>query len=587
MHRYRLIIVAALAAGLLTAAVHCQNCVAQSGSAGSRPSGEEATFHPADRTCVQPPKELGDEYRFAIETPDEDVNRGAELALQALWKGARKKAGILVPTVCGEGRYYPFWVHPYDNYWMNQVTSYLFPRESTEWPIRLFAAYQTPTGEIAGGIYDIPETGWREQWEEAGGPVKWQGKFARPLADYLADLAKEPNKVRYGIYVRDHLFVLQVYDQWRARGCLPFLIEMYGPCRRALKYLENRRDLDHNGLIETTCVLSDLVVAGDRDDNSTERSEDQVMLYGALRGFAEMARQLGGTDDAAWAEAWAARVKEGLNKHFWRGEGRYMFGMDRCSKQPRLEYVTTTYANGYAILFGLADDGQTTAILDFLLRQEFVVPGPYHIPPVRLEDKPQNPPGVYCNGGCGWGRGIMPSVALACYQRGRPEQGFDYLKRQGAAACKAGSFHEYWTWEKYAGQTKPGGAPWYSETSAGFLDVLLHGLFGISSPEPGFSRLRLAPRFPRDWPQARLDVRLPNGTRLDLRYKAGPQGHAISVRTTPPLPTEIVLDWPEADRPAISGTGLTASDCKRVGSKWQAIGTITGEGEMQLEPRAK
>ncbi len=569
--------IAALLAVHLTLAGYCPDCAAQSPAAESRPAG--GTY--------LPPKEIGDEYRFFVETPDESINHGAELAVEAFWKGARKKAGILVPTVCGEGHYYPYWIHPYDNYWMNQVTSFLFPRESTEWPIRLFAVYQSPEGEIAGGVYHIPETDWRKQWEAAGGPVKWQGKFAQPLADYLAEQARNPAKVRHGIYVRDHLFVLQVYDQWRERGSLPFLIEMYGPCRRALKFLEQYHDLDHNGLIETTCVLSDLVVAGDRDINSTERSEDQVMLYGALRAFADMARQLGGVEDAAWAEGWATKVKEGLNKYFWRPEGRYMFGVERVGKKPRLEYVTTTYTNGYAILFGLTDDKQTTAILDWMAKQQFVVPGPYHIPPVRLEDKPQHPPGVYCNGGCGWGRGIMPSVALACYRSGRPDQGFDYLRRQGAAACKAGSFYEYWTWEKYAGQTKPGGSPWYCETSAGFLDVLLHGLFGISSPEPGFRSLCLAPQFPRDWPRARLEIRLPNGTRLELHYQADAKGKTLKVHTTPPLPTEVVLDWPEADKPAVTGSGLTASRCKQVGSRWQAVGTLSGEGEMRLEPGLK
>jgi hypothetical protein len=536
--------------------------------------------------AVVAPAELGDAYRLVVETPDEDVNRGADLAVGAFWKGARKKAGVLVPTVSGEVAY-PYWIHPYDNYWMNRVSSYLFPRESVEWPIRLFAVYQTPAGEIGGGVYHIPETDWRKQWEQAGGPVKWQPMFARPIADYVANLAKDPEKIGYGIYVRDHLFVLQVYDQWRAQGSLPLLIEMYGPCRRALKYLEKRRDTDGNGLIETTAVLSDLVVAGDSDIYSTERAEDQVMLFGALHAFSEMARQLGGAADAQWADRWAARIKEGVNKHFWRPEGRYMFGVERASKKPRLEYVTTTYANGYAILFGLADERQTTAILDFMGRQKFVVPGPYHIPPVRLADKPQNPPGVYCNGGCGWGRGIMPSVALACYRRGRPDQGFDYLKRQCAAARKAGSFHEFWTWEEHADKTEPGGAPWYCETSAGFLDVLLHGLFGLTSPEPGFRTLRVAPQFPRNWSQARLDIRLPNGSRLDLRYRADAKGRVLSIDTRPPLPVEVSLEWPCADEPAIRGTGLTDPRSKRADSGWQCVGKLAGRGELRLEPKAK
>lgn len=479
---------------------------------------KQPTESHTDRIDLIPPAGISDFYRFIINTPDADINHGAELAVQAFWKGMIKKAGIWVPTVSGS-RGYPAWIHPYDNYWINRVSSYFFPRESTEWPIRLFAAYQSPIGEIQGGVYDIPEKEWLIDWEDAEGPQKWQPYVARPIADHIADMAKDPEKIRYGIYVRDHFFVLMAYDQWRMHGSLPFLIEIYGACRKALKYLEKYRDIDHNSFIETTCILSDRPVAGDNDIHSTERSEDQVILYGALQAFADMARQLGGTEDVTWAEAWATRLKPEIMKHFWRPEGRFMFGVDRATRKPKLEYLTTTFTNGYAILFGITDQKENDAIFDFMKHQEFVVPGPYHIPPVRHEDKPLDKPGVYCNGGCGWGRGIMPSIGLACYAHGRAEQGFDYLKRQAIAACKAGSFHEYWEWEKFTGSSKPGGAPWYGETSAGFLDVLLHGMFGISSPLPGYRSLRISPQFPENWAYADLEMGLPNGNRLELHYK--------------------------------------------------------------------
>lgn len=533
------------------------------------------------RIEVRPPEMVGEAWRFVIETPDEDITRGAELAVQAFYKGAMKKAGVVVPTVSGQA-VYPSWVHPYDNYWMNQVTSYFFARESTEWPIRLFAVYQSPAGEIQGGVYDIPELDWRRKWEAAGGREKWQPHYARPTADHVARLAAEPEKIQYGIYVRDHLFVLQAYDQWRTRGHLPFLIEIYPACRRALKYLETRRDLDHNGLIETTAVLSDLVVGGDADIHSTERAEDQVMLYGALLAFAEMSETLGGDEDATWARKWAERIKAETNKIFWRPEGRYIFGVAREGKAPRLEYTTTTFANGYAILFGLADARQTIAILDFMGRQEFVVPGPYHIPPIRAEDKPQNPPGVYCNGGCGWGRGIMPSVALACLKNGRVEQGVDYLKRQGAAARKAGSFHEYWTWEKYAGETRAGGAPWYSETAAGFLAVLIHGVFGLSSPEPGFRSVRLAPRFPATWPGARLDLMLPSGRRLACRFTSRPGAVEFEINAEGDTPVEVTLPWAASEKPVCSGDGVSAPRVEPDGKGWRAIARVKGRGIVRL-----
>ena len=60
-------------------------------------------------------------YTFTVETPDPDIDAGAGLAVEALWRGAAPKAGVLVPTVCGAGRHYPQWVHPYDNYWINRA----------------------------------------------------------------------------------------------------------------------------------------------------------------------------------------------------------------------------------------------------------------------------------------------------------------------------------------------------------------------------------------------------------------------------------------------------------------------------------
>jgi len=388
-----------------------------------------------DKEAFQAPEKIGSQYDYYIHTPDEDINEAARLAVKALWDGSTEKAGVIVPTVSGSVSY-PFWNHPYDNYWINKVSYYFFPRVSTELPIRLFAAYQSPLGEIQGGVYGIPSENWREKWGKepritSSGADGWQGKYATPYAEHVSEMEKSPDKIWYGIYVRDHLFVHQVYEQWQATGNVQFLLEMYQACRKSLYYLKRLHDKDDNGLIETTAVLSDLIVNNDKDINSTERAEDQVMLYGALMGFAEMSDALGGKDDGEWARAWAEKVKEGLNSMMWHEDGRYIFGLERDSKEPRLGYVTTTYANGYAILFGMTSQEQTEAVLNFMDKQEFEVPGPYHIPPVRMEDNPQNEMGVYCNGGCGWGRGIMPSVTLACFRNGRTDQGTDYLKGPG------------------------------------------------------------------------------------------------------------------------------------------------------------
>ncbi len=176
----------------------------------------------------------------------------------------------------------------------------------------------------------------------------------------------------------------------------------------------------------------------------------------------------------------------------------------------------------------------------------------------------------------------MPSVALACFQYDRVAQGVDYLKRQAIAARKAGSFHEYWTWEKYAGVTKAGGAPWYGETSAGYLDTLLHGLFGISSPTLGFVALQLHPRFPENWTHARLKLRLPQGSDLELTYTASTESRVVLVDVASALPIELILPWHGRGEPKIEAPNQIISRIQREGGKVQVVASWKGPGEIRL-----
>jgi len=153
------------------------------------------------------------------------------------------------------------------------------------------------------------------------------------------------------------------------------------------------------------------------------------------------------------------------------------------------------------------------------------------------------------------------------------------------AARKTGSFHEYWTWEKYAGKTEPGGAPWYGETSAGFLDVLLHGTWGISSPQPGFKSLRLAPHFPKTWKSAQLELCLPNGARMAIQYRNDATGTLLRVKTEGGLPAEVILPWFGPGEPIVEGAGLINPRTERDGSTWRGAGQLRGEGELRLKAR--
>lgn len=92
---------------------------------------------------------------ITIETPDEEINLATALAVRTLYHNVSGKWGTLCPTVAPAwGSSYPAWVHPYDNFWMNKVTPYPFPKEQVAWPVILFSKYQAPSGMIGWGVHD-------------------------------------------------------------------------------------------------------------------------------------------------------------------------------------------------------------------------------------------------------------------------------------------------------------------------------------------------------------------------------------------------------------------------------------------------
>ena len=154
----------------------------------------------------------------------------------------------------------------------------------------------------------------------------------------------------------------------------------------------------------------------------------------------EDVRQGGRDAEAALARQRAARIKDLANKLFWNDKGYYIFAIDTKTHQRLHEAHTSVYADGYAILFGLADGSRAEAILDYLESWDYQVPGPILIPPLTQEgfansgNKLHFPPGVYANGGCGWGRGHLPSATLASFRTGRVDVGLKHIRAMANAA---------------------------------------------------------------------------------------------------------------------------------------------------------
>lgn len=491
-----------------------------------------------------------------IRTGDATIDKAVELAFFTLTRNTSEKWGTICPTLAPVwSPQYPAWLHPYDNYWMNRVTPYCYEAKAVIWPVRLFARYQSPTGMILWGVHDI------------GSPEEVQAEFAKMSPEELrqASLASR--------YLRDHLFIRQVHDLWMFTGDPKLLRELLPHCRKSLQYLFTLKDLDGDGLVESANIIEDIDVAKDgkeSDPNSAERFVEQALTFCALEDYAKMCDAVSDAPAAADARAKAARIKTLCNEKYWNEKGYFIFAIDARTHEPLHIEHTSTFANGYAILSGLVDENRAEKMLDYLLSWPFQVPGPILIPPLNDDfslnagQKISLRPGVYANGGCGWGRGIMPSVTLACFQRGRSDAALEHIRKMAKAANEAGAFYEYWTWEKYTGATRPGGCRDYSETTSGFLEATINGLFGINPIEPGFAAVRIAPRFPADWPKA--SIRLPIFNDPSVTYAYAHTAGIVELKLKPGRQRRFEMSVCTWDKPAaevtIDGKPVEFTKCR-------------------------
>ena len=448
---------------------------------------------------------------FHIRTGEQALDEAAALAARTLRQNCSEKWGTICPVLAPAwSEHYAAWIHPFDNFWMNKVTPYLFSKNAVAWPIELLTKYQFPTGMFGWGVHGTAS------------PEAAQADYATWTSERLKQVSIDSR------YIRDHLVILQIHDLWTSTGDDALLKKLLPHCRKSLAYLFTLKDSDGDGLVETANILEDIDVlrdgkpSGPRD---VERFVDQSLTYGALLGYAEMCKAAGDRKAAEDALAKAERTKRLSNDLFWHDKGYYVFSIDTKTHRRIHEEHTSTYANGYAILYGLAEGERVDAILDYMESWDFEVPGPILIPPL-LDVGNRTPsgtktrflPGYYANGGCGWGRGHLPSITLASFRNGRAPVGLSHLRKMAKAANEAGAFYEFWTWEKYRKVTDPGGCRDYSETASGFLDATIHGLFGVEALAPGFSRVRLAPRMPDDWEKASVNLPLFGESELGYEY---------------------------------------------------------------------
>ena len=421
---------------------------------------------------------------ITISTGIESLDSACELACRTLRMNVSEKWGKLCPVLAPAwGPTYPAWIHVCDNYWMGHITPFLYPKDQVEWPVILNSFYQWPNGMIRSGIHDCDS------------PKDTRLQFDNMTSEevHSATIASR--------YPCEHLFILQVNDLWQNYGDIEIIRSLYPSCKKAIDFMYSVKDSDGDGLVEASDSVEDIDAVRDglrSSPNAAERFHDQVLLYGSLLAYAEMSDLMEDQKAAAQARTRADKLAKTVNDLFWDERGFYTYSIDTKNHRPIHPGVTSAYGCGYGILWGLVPPERAEQVLTYLASWEFEVPGPIILPPItdpeiKMMARNVHAPGIYLNGGCGWGRGYLPSVCIAFFRSGRLDLGMSYLLRMAKAANEAGAYYEFWSWEKYAGGTVPGGCKDYSETAAAFLESVIKGLFGMEQLEPGWKKFRFAP----------------------------------------------------------------------------------------------
>ena len=212
--------------------------------------------------------------------------------------------------------------------------------------------------------------GWRDEQP---------GKILHELrVGELAHLGEIPHTPYYGTVDATPLFLILVAEHAQWTGSLTLYHELRELIDRALKWMDEYGDSDHDGYLDYTGELDlglinqgwkDLGVSimnadGSRVDPPVALVEVQGYAYRARMGLAALAERAGETHRAAQLRAAAAALRERFNRDFWSDElGCYCLAL-QAKGQPAAVVASNA---GQALWTGIADDAKARRTVDRLM----------------------------------------------------------------------------------------------------------------------------------------------------------------------------------------------------------------------------
>jgi hypothetical protein len=474
---------AQLVAGLALAAAACR-------------SGERTEPHPS------PGDATSRETRYATGDPALDALQALLFpTLEANRREFTGQTGIV--RGFGAGGVYPqVWLR--DSATMIPATRYYFPAEwLTSW-LEEHLSHQRPDGQlwdwIAAGDAapfkaDAPRAG---QVYRAGGVVLSADKNTT-ATDQEASAVESAAQV----------FAFTGDREWLRKKVVGR--RLVDRLDAALEWVLRER-LSARGLV-TGALTADWgdVSPAHRDQRAIYRDDETPLVEGlyvsvmTFRAAESLGRLFEGLEEEERAGHWretAARLRAAVNRRLWQeGRGFYRFQVSLPGPKPRVPVDDAAMfalgGNALAILYGVADPGQTARIVAAAEERQRIH-GVSTIAGVLLPPFPtgffahsiQREAWTYQNGGqWDWWAGRF---LLAEFRNGHAEaahrQLLDIARRVEASG---GSLHEWYT---PSGEAR--GSPAYAGSAGALSGALYQGLFGIDSRKEGLAltvRLGTAP----------------------------------------------------------------------------------------------
>lgn len=212
----------------------------------------------------------------------------------------------------------------------------------------------------------------------------------------------------YGLNINDNtpLLIMALWHHYNTTGDIDFLREVYPAAVKAARYILSQRN--EQGLVWCTATgTSDWGIVGWRNVIPNYRlsgatTEVNSECYHALQTVSHMARVLEQHDESAEFMEAAERLKDAINHHLWNPEnGLYYLNID-LDGNPRSD-VTSDLV--FPVMFGVADDKTSAAIISRLSNEDFWTAG-------GIRTTPRDSPMYTPDGGWGLLGGVWVAVSF-------------------------------------------------------------------------------------------------------------------------------------------------------------------------------